>query len=79
MMEMSEEGWARFYDEYPQSEGFLSLSRVGFGRKKSQALVYVALVRGHLSGRMWGDGRYILVLKKKGRWRVQKQEAIWVR
>ena len=78
MMEMSEAGWARFYDQYPQSAGFLSLSRIGFDRKKSQALVYVAFVRGHQSGRMWGDGSYILVLKRKGRWRVQKQAAIWV-
>ncbi|HEX7773208.1 MAG TPA: hypothetical protein VF435_12355 [Pyrinomonadaceae bacterium] len=65
MMEMSREGWAKFYDEYPISAGLISISRAGFDDKRTQALIYVTLVRGHESGRMWGDGGYVLLSKRK--------------
>lgn len=77
-MEMSRDGWTKFYNDYPMSAGLISISRVGFDDKRAQALVYVSLVRGHDSGRMWGDGGYVLLIKRKGVWRVRKQATIWV-
>jgi hypothetical protein len=77
-MESSEVGWAKFYSEYPGSSGFLSLSRVGFDHRKNQALVYIAHVRGHQSGRMWGHGSYVLLIKREGLWRVKDEVVIWV-
>ena len=77
-MEMSEAGWQRFYSEYRGSSGLLSFSRVGFDHKKNQALVFISDIRGHSSGRQWGDGSYVLLIKKARRWRVQGRVGIMV-
>src|SRR3989442_4823164 len=71
MMEISKEGWEKFYQEYPGALGLVALSRVGFDPKKNQALVYVTDMRGHPSGRSWGAGSYVLLIKKHGAWRVR--------
>jgi hypothetical protein len=78
MMEMSEVGWQKFYSEYPGASGLLSFSRVGFDHKKSQALVFISDMRGHASGRQWGGGSYVLLIKKKRRWRVLGRVGIIV-
>lgn len=78
MMEMSEVGWQIFYSEYRGASGLLSFSRVGFDHKRNQALVFISDMRGHSSGRQWGDGSYVLLIKKKGRWRVQGRVGIIV-
>jgi hypothetical protein len=78
MMEMSEVGWQRFYSEYGGASGLLSFSRVGFDHKRNQGLVFISHIRGHSSGRQWGDGSYVLLIKKKGRWRVQGRVAVMV-
>jgi len=75
-MERSRVGWEAFYREYRGSSGFLLLSRVGFDRKKSQALVFITHMRGNPSGRWWGDGSYVLLSKKKGHWRVLRRTVI---
>ena len=39
--ERSNQGWDVFYGKFPDAEGFKTLSRVGFNREKTRALVYV--------------------------------------
>jgi hypothetical protein len=78
MMEMSEVGWKKFYSDYPGASGFLSFSRVGFDHKTNQALVFVSDRKGHLSGRAWGDGSYVLLIKNKQKWRVKGRVAVMV-
>jgi hypothetical protein len=78
MMEISKDGWEKFYQEYPGALGLLSLSRVGFDPKKKQALVYVSDMRGHPSGRSWGAGSYVLLIEKNGAWRVRGHVAVLV-
>jgi hypothetical protein len=77
-MEISKDGWEKFYREYPGTLGILSLSRVGFDPKKNQALVYVTDMRGHSSGRSWGAGSYVLLIKRNGAWRVRGHVAVLV-
>ena len=60
------------------ASGLLSFSRVGFDHKKNQALVFISDMKGHSSGRQWGDGSYVLLIKKKGRWRVQGRVGLIV-
>jgi hypothetical protein len=75
-MEMSRVGWEAFYREYRGASGFILLSRVGFDRKKSQALVFITHMRGNPSGRWWGEGSYVLLSKKNGHWRVRRRTVI---
>jgi hypothetical protein len=60
------DGWKTFYQKYPNSNGFLTLSRVGFNADRTQALVY----KGWHCGGLCGSGSYFLLRKKKGGWVV---------
>jgi hypothetical protein len=67
-------GWDRFYELYPQSEGIVSFSRVGFDANVTQALVYTAQSRDALYGR----GTYWLCVKSGERWAVLQSNTAWV-
>jgi hypothetical protein len=68
-----EEDWKAFYRMFPQSNGYMTLSRVGFNRAMDEALVS----RGWMCGSLCGEGRYVLLRKKDGRWRVETDVMIW--
>jgi hypothetical protein len=63
-----------FYLKYPESGGFITLSRVGFNRNHDQALVST----GWLCGALCGMGAYVLLTKKSGAWSVEKTAEGWV-
>lgn len=63
-----------FYLKFPESGGFMVLSRVGFNRKHDQALVST----GWLCGGLCGMGDYVLLAKKSGAWSVEKTAENWV-
>ncbi|SRR6266480_439692 len=66
--------WKTFHRMYPGSNGYLRLSRVGFNSARDQALVQTAWMCGSLCG----EGRYVLLQKEGGRWRVAKDVLVWV-
>lgn len=59
-------GWPDFRKRYPDSDGLINFSRVGFDRINQQALVYME----HACGSECGTGFYILLNKANGQWRV---------
>lgn len=63
-----------FYLKYPESRGFITLSRIGFSRNHDQALVSA----GWLCGALCGMGEYVLLTKKSGAWSVEKTAENWV-
>ena len=66
--------WEPFYDRFPTSGGFITLSMPGFNKAKDQAIVYYARTSGGLSGR-----GYMVILAKKGyRWNILKAIEIWI-
>jgi len=60
-------GWQLLYEKYPQSTGFIYLSRVGFNADFSQALVYYEVY--HYDQPLYGG--YLLMSKQDGRWVVE--------
>ncbi|MCY7378167.1 MAG: hypothetical protein LH467_02370 [Gemmatimonadaceae bacterium] len=58
--------WSAFYQRFPGSPGLIEMSRVGFGRDGSSALV---LVEYGCGGRCGGT-IYVLLARQAGRWRV---------
>jgi hypothetical protein len=66
-------GWKEFYEKYPDSGGYIGFSRVGFDAELSQALVYV--VQG--CGGKCGTGRYVLLKKDGGAWKVVTERLLW--
>jgi hypothetical protein len=69
-----EDGWEVFYDQYPNSQGVMRLSRVGFNAGLDQALVYV----GNQAYYLAGEGDYVLLSKAGGEWKIEKTVLAWI-
>ena len=60
-------GWKLLYEKYPNSYGFVYLSRVGFNADFSEALIYTESF--HYDQPI--KGGYYLMVKQSGRWVVE--------
>jgi hypothetical protein len=69
-----QDGWDIFYAKYPNSQGHMHLSGVGFNPQMDMALVYVDNMRYSLAG----EGHYVLLKKVNGQWTVQDQTMVWI-
>ncbi len=66
--------WNEFYTKYPDSQGRMGLSRVGFNQERTQALVYVGNQRHFLVG----AGYCVLLVKENGIWAIKDKVMIWI-
>lgn len=62
-------GWDEFYKQFPDSGGYIALSRAGLNSTGNRALVYI----GHGCETLCGSGHYLLLVKKDKKWIVQKR------
>ncbi len=67
-------GWQEFYEKYPDSQGHITLSRVGFNKQTTQALLYV----GNQFGDLAGTGYYYLLSKQDGNWVIADEIMVWI-
>lgn len=67
-------GWDEFYKQYPNSQGEMTLSRVGFNATRDMALVYV----GNQSYWLAGAGYFLLMVKENNVWKVQQETMAWI-
>lgn len=65
--------WDEFYKKYPGS-GIVELSRVGFNKELTQAVVYVSSTNGSRSG--WGY--YVFLTKENSSWQIRQRTLAWV-
>ncbi len=70
----SQGGWDTFYAYYPNSQGQMTLSRVGFNRNMDQALLYV----GNQSHGRSGAGYFVVLEKIDGRWNIKNKMMFWI-
>ena len=68
------DGWQEFYEQYPNSTGFIELTRIGFNESNDRAIVYVE----NYCGGLCGEGHYLLLEKKENNWKIIKRKGIWV-
>ena len=66
--------WDSFYKKYPNSQGVLTLSNVGFDKEMKQAFVYIANLKGSNSG----VGFYVLLEKQNDKWRIKEKFEAWL-
>ena len=67
--------WRGFYESYPNSVGYIVLSRVGFNPERDQAFLYI----GRGCGGLCGEGYYVLLGKDGGgAWSVKHKDMLWV-
>jgi hypothetical protein len=68
------QGWSDFYEKYPNSNGMIEMSRVGFNSDKSQAIVAV----GHYYASLGADGFLIYLTREQNSWKIIKMINTWV-
>jgi hypothetical protein len=61
--------WINYYRKYPDSDGFLMLSRIGFNTERTQALLYL----GSRCGPGCGEINFLLLEKTNGSWSTKKE------
>lgn len=66
--------WTDYYKKYPDSQGFLTLSRIGFSADGKQAMFYST----NGCGGKCGTGTYVVMEKVGASWRVMKEILMWV-
>jgi hypothetical protein len=66
--------WTDYYKKYPDSQGFLAVSRIGFSADGKQAMLYSA----NGCGGKCGAGTYVVMEKVGASWRVAKEILMWV-
>lgn len=59
---------------YSKPQGFMSLSRIGFNKSRTQALVYA----GNICGSLCGEGRVFLLVKNGNSWKIKYAATTWV-
>ena len=67
-------GLDEFHRLYPKSQGFMTLSRIGFNPTKTQALLYI----GNLCGGLCGTGQLFLLVREANSWKIQYVATLWV-
>jgi hypothetical protein len=68
------DGWARFRREFPESDGTLRFSRVGFDRDVTQAMLYA----GQQFDWNVGSGGFRLFSKPDGEWTEAGRAGSWL-
>jgi hypothetical protein len=66
-------GSPEFEKKFPHNLGFITLSGVGFNPTRTQAAFYI----DHFCG-LCGGGRYVLMERVNGSWRVQDEHYTWI-
>lgn len=68
-----EYGSPAFQEKFPRNMGLVTLPGVGFNPSKTQAVFYI----NHFCG-LCGGGRYVLMEKVNGAWRVKDEHYTWI-
>lgn len=69
----SDYGSPEFQKKFPRNLGLIALSGVGFNPSRTQAMFYI----NHFCG-LCGGGRYVLMEKIDGAWRVRDEHYTWI-
>ena len=69
-----DKGWEYFYKKYPKAQGITSVSRVGFNKAKTRAIVYF----GTQSYSLAGAGFWVILEKEPGGWKITSRQMIWI-
>lgn len=67
-------GWDLFHAKYPNATSINTLSRVGFNKDRTDALVYYT----YSCGGLCGQGQYVLLGKHDGQWKIEKESMTWI-
>jgi hypothetical protein len=67
-------GWEKFHTLYPNSNGYIQFSRVGFNAGKNQAIFEM----GHFYASLGAGGLIVFLRKENNTWRVVQSFYTWI-
>lgn len=67
------EGWKIFRSKFPGSPGSISFSRVVLNPAMNEAFLYMSIS----CGESCGEGSYIILDKREGNWKIEKEAKVW--
>ena len=70
----NDRAWRGFFKKYPNSPGLVVVSRIGFNRDHTEAVVYT----GRACGSLCGEGEYARLVKLNGSWVVDDHTVVWL-
>jgi hypothetical protein len=70
----SPQGIKEFQKLYPNSPGFMHISRIGYNRDRTQSFLYV----GYVCGGLCGSGQIFLLAKEKDQWKILHTAMTWI-
>jgi len=68
------QGWEEFYRRYPDSNGTISFSRIGYSKDKTRAMVEL----GNMYASLGGEGRMIFLKFENNQWKITEAIPTWV-
>jgi hypothetical protein len=66
--------WESFRGKYPKAENLYTVSRIGFSRDGTQALVFVT----NWCNSLCGEGNYYVLKKENSEWRIVDKLMTWI-
>jgi hypothetical protein len=67
-------GWEEFYRRYPDSNGTISFSRIGYSKDKTRAMVEL----GNMYASLGGEGRIIFLKFENNQWKITEAIPTWI-
>jgi hypothetical protein len=67
-------GWEEFYRRFPNSNGTISFSRIGYNAGKTQAVISV----GNMYASLGGEGFLIFLALENNGWKIRKSILTWI-
>ena len=68
------DGWSAFHKKYPEANGDLWFSRIGYNSDRTRAIVYFS----HVCGGLCGKGGWLNYKKEAGVWHRYGEQMLWV-
>ncbi len=66
--------WRVFFKKHPNTPGIVVVSRIGFNKQHSEAVVYT----GKSCGTLCGQGEFVWLVKLNGSWGVKDRTTVWI-
>jgi len=68
-----EEGWAKYYEQYPQAKSMIKISNVGFRNWGKEALFFIEVAAGCLAG----SGSLVYLKIDDDKWELKELINLW--
>ena len=69
-----EEGWVKYYEQYPKAKSMIKISNVGFRNWGKEALFYIEVAAGCLAG----SASLAHLKKDDGKWVLKELINLWI-